>query len=81
MVTTTVSVVPATATCTGSARLFTFVVNPTPGNPEANSPIVYCATENASALVANGSNLKWLTEATRGMASNLAPTPSYKQLY
>lgn len=76
VVTTTVSVVPATATCTGSARLFTFVVNPTPANPGANSPIVYCATENASALVANGSNLKWYTEATGGMASNLAPTPS-----
>lgn len=76
VITTTISVIPATATCTGNARLFTFVVNPTPGNPGSDSPVVYCATASAVQLIANGSNLKWYTDANGGAASNIAPTPS-----
>ena len=76
VVTTNVSVIPATATCTGSARVFTFVVNPTPGNPGAPTPIIYCATAIPQPLIANGSNIKWYTEATNGTGSGVAPTPS-----
>lgn len=76
VVTTNVSVIPATATCTGSARVFTFVVNPTPGNPGAPSPIIYCATAAPQPLTASGSNIKWYTEATNGTGSGVAPTPS-----
>jgi Ig-like domain CHU_C associated/Secretion system C-terminal sorting domain/PKD-like domain len=76
VITTTVSTIPATATCTGNARLFTFVVNPTPGNPDAPSPVIYCATAIAQPLISNGGNLKWYNEANGGMGSNLAPTPS-----
>jgi hypothetical protein len=76
VVTATVSVIPATATCTGKAETFTFVVNPTPSNPTATTPVVYCATSIAQPLTANGTNLKWYTEATGGTASGTAPTPS-----
>jgi hypothetical protein len=76
VVTTNVSVIPATATCTGSARVFTFVVNPTPGNPGAPTPIVYCATAASQPLTASGSNIKWYTEATNGTGSGVAPTHS-----
>ncbi|MFN8348995.1 MAG: PKD-like domain-containing protein [Spirosomataceae bacterium] len=76
VVVSTVSVIPATSTCTGAARTFTFTVNPTPGNPGATTPIVYCATAIPEALVATGSNLKWYTEASGGTGSGVAPTPS-----
>lgn len=76
VVSTTISVVPATSLCTGKTTTFSFVVNPTPANPTAASPVVYCATANATALVANGSNIKWYTEATGGSGSGVAPTPS-----
>ncbi len=75
VVTATINVVPSTSTCTGSGQQFNFVVNPTPGNPGANSP-TYCATAGAQPLSANGNNLRWYNQSSGGTGSGLAPTPS-----
>lgn len=76
VVTATVNVIPSTSTCTGALQQFNFVVNPTPGNPSATTPIIYCATAIPQPLTANGSNIKWYTEPTNGTGSGIAPTPS-----
>lgn len=76
VVTTTISVIPATSTCTGPARTFNYTVNPTPFNPSATPGIIYCATDIATPLVANGSNLKWYTDPNGSSGSSIAPTPS-----
>lgn len=54
----------------------TVVVHDAPDTPIANSPITYCQDVMASALTANGSNLRWYTSATGGTGSTIAPVPS-----
>jgi len=76
VVSTVMSVIPATATCTGKVKTVTFVINPTPANPTSTSPVVYCATAVATPLVATGTNIKWYTVATGGTGNGVAPTPS-----
>lgn len=71
-----IRVIPSTNTCTGSARNLNFVVNPTPGNPAATTPVVYCATAPTQPLTASGSNLKWYTTATGGTGNGTAPAPA-----
>lgn len=76
VVSTLVSVIPSTSTCTGKVKTFTFVVNPTPASPTSTSPVVYCATAIATPLVASGTNIKWYNVSIGGTGSGVAPTPS-----
>ncbi|RDB05262.1 T9SS type A sorting domain-containing protein [Runella aurantiaca] len=75
VVTATINVVPSTSTCTGSGQQFNFIVNPTPGNPSADSP-TYCATSPAQQLSTNGENPRWYNQGSGGSALGEAPRPS-----
>jgi Fungalysin metallopeptidase (M36)/PA domain/Ig-like domain CHU_C associated len=48
----------------------------TPVAPTVTSPISYCQAATATALTATGTNLKWYTVPTAGVASTTAPIPS-----
>ncbi len=48
--------------------------NPTP--PTVVSPLKYCTGDNAPALTATGTNLKWYTALSGGTPSTTAPIPS-----
>ncbi|SDY01358.1 Repeat domain-containing protein, partial [Lutibacter oricola] len=47
-----------------------------PSAPTVNSSVAYCLNETAATLTASGSNLLWYTNATGGVGSTTAPTPS-----
>ena len=52
------------------------VVDTTPTAPIVTTPIVYCQGVAPSILSANGSNLLWYANATGGVGTTTAPTPS-----
>lgn len=57
----------------------TVVVNQTPTNPVATSPINYCQNATANPLTATasaGNTLNWYTVTTGGTPSTTAPTPN-----
>jgi len=59
-----------------SSAVFALTVNAIPNTPTVTTPITYCQNATASALTANGTNLKWYTAATGGTGSATAPTPA-----
>jgi hypothetical protein len=62
--------------CEGPRANITLTVNPTPSEPQANSPITYCQLNSTTSLVANGNNLLWYLSATGGTGSTQTPVPS-----
>jgi gliding motility-associated-like protein len=63
--------------CEGPLRAaITVTVNPTPAAPTVNSIVTYCQDASATALTANGTNLRWYTTLTGGTGSATAPTPA-----
>lgn len=63
-------------TCESPRSQLIVTVNPTPGNPGATSPVVYCNTAIPQPLTASGENQKWYTDPIGGSGSVTAPTPS-----
>lgn len=61
--------------CEGPRAALTIIVNPTPGIPQATTPITYCQGNATTPLLANGSNILWYTSATGGTGSVNAPIP------
>jgi large repetitive protein len=74
--TTTFYVSQTTGTCEGPRSAIIVTVNATPALPVATTPITYCQGAIASTLIANGTNLLWYANATGGVGSTTAPTPS-----
>ncbi|AEI48431.1 Ig-like domain-containing protein [Runella slithyformis] len=62
--------------CEGNRTLITVNVVETPAPTVTQSTINYCQGDVASALSANGSNLRWYTVASGGIANTAAPTPN-----
>jgi aryl-phospho-beta-D-glucosidase BglC (GH1 family) len=60
--------------CPGTMN-FTITVNTTPA-PIVTSPITYNLNAAAAPLTATGTNLKWFTAATGGLALATTPTPN-----
>jgi len=53
----------------------TVTVNPQPTAPTVTTP-TYCQNYNSQPLSANGTSLKWYTDATTNTSTTTAPTPS-----
>ncbi len=72
-----VNVIPVLNGCSGSAKTFSILVNPTPPKPQTADK-VYCKNTPANALTASGTGgtFSWYTQATAGIASSTAPIPS-----
>jgi gliding motility-associated-like protein len=64
-----------TGICESPRATLVVTTNITPAAPIVTSPITYCQNATATALTANGTNLKWYTLATGGTALTAAPTP------
>ncbi|MBD3725075.1 MAG: hypothetical protein IE891_09965, partial [Flavobacteriaceae bacterium] len=66
--------------CASALESIQIEVKPSPGLPTVTSPIIYCVGDSAVALSATpdspGNTLNWYTNATGGIASTTAPTPS-----
>jgi hypothetical protein len=71
----TITLTPATSTCSGTPVSFTITVNPIPAPPTV-APVSYCKDITASPLTAIGNDLKWYALATGGVGNASAPTPS-----
>lgn len=61
--------------CAGMFKIYKPACTP-PASPIVTSPIEYCQNATATALTANGQNLKWYTAATGGSGSSTAPIPN-----
>jgi hypothetical protein len=61
--------------CESDKATINVVINRTAA-PTVVSPVVYCASDAASQLTANGTALRWYTVASGGTGSTTAPTPS-----
>ncbi|MEQ1553012.1 MAG: T9SS type A sorting domain-containing protein [Ferruginibacter sp.] len=64
------------STCESPRSAITVTVNATPLAPTVTTPVNYCQGATATALTATGTNLKWYTVPTAGIALGAAPTPS-----
>ncbi|MEQ1552926.1 MAG: M36 family metallopeptidase [Ferruginibacter sp.] len=62
--------------CESPRAAITVTINATPLLPTVITPINYCQGTTATALSATGTNLKWYTVSTGGIALAGAPTPS-----
>ena len=62
--------------CEGPRLAITVVVATASALPTVSSPIILCQNASSVPLTANGTNLKWYTTATGGVASTTAPTPN-----
>lgn len=65
-----------TGTCEGPRAVIAVTVNALATAPTVTSPVVYCQNVTATALKASGTNLLWYANATGGVGSSTAPTPS-----
>jgi hypothetical protein len=74
--TTNYYVSQTTGSCESPRALIAVTVNATPQAPTVNTPVTYCQGGTATALTANGTNLKWYTVATGGTALSSVPIPS-----
>ena len=62
--------------CLSATSQIDVIISPAPAAPTVTSPVTYCQGANASALVANGTNLLWYTDSIGGTGSVTAITPS-----
>jgi hypothetical protein len=74
--TTTYYVSQTTGVCEGPRRAIIVNVTATPIAPTVVTPVVYCQGTTAVPLTATGTNLLWYANATGGIGSATAPTPS-----
>ena len=63
-------------TCEGPRVAIVVNVTAPPAAPAVTTPLTYCQNITAAILSATGSNLLWYANATGGVGSAIAPTPS-----
>ncbi len=64
------------SSCEGPRKALSVEVLSAPSAPSVVSPVVYNLNDTPTQLSAIGTNLKWYNEATGGIGSLTAPTPS-----
>jgi hypothetical protein len=74
--TTTYYVSQTTGVCEGPRRAILVNVTANPLAPIVVTPVVYCQGATAVSLTATGTNLLWYANATGGVGSATAPTPT-----
>jgi gliding motility-associated-like protein len=74
--TTTYYVTQTVSGCESQRTAIPVAVNPPSAEPTPSAVPQYCIGASASALSANGANLRWYTSATGGAGSSAAPVPS-----
>ncbi len=62
--------------CEGPRMAIVVNVTAAPATPTVTTPVLYCQSVTATALTATGTNLLWYANATGGVGSATAPTPS-----
>ena len=62
--------------CESQRAVITVNISATAGLPIVTTPVTYCQNTTATALTATGTNLLWYINATGGIGSTTAPTPS-----
>jgi gliding motility-associated-like protein len=78
-ISSTITVTPSAAGCTGTAGSFSITVNPKPSPPTVSSPVNYCegaTTAQLSATATGGNTLTWYNNIGLTGGTATAPTPS-----
>lgn len=73
----TVTLSASNANCGSDVITKTITIRQTSASPSINTATInYCQNETATPLTATGTNLLWYEQATGGIGSGIAPTPS-----